>query len=63
MGMLDGYPDGSFKPEQFLKRSELITVINRYFGLKEKEESNFEDVSNKEWYMQMKLQKLNIMDT
>lgn len=50
MGMLKGYPDDTFKPDQTMIRSELITLINRYFGLKEESDSNFEDVSEKEWY-------------
>ncbi|KIL38491.1 hypothetical protein SD70_25965 [Gordoniibacillus kamchatkensis] len=27
MGIIDGYPDGTFKPENPLKRSELIKII------------------------------------
>ncbi|QZY54103.1 S-layer homology domain-containing protein [Crassaminicella profunda] len=50
MGMLSGYPDGTFKPDQQMKRSELITLVNKYFGLKEEDNQNFEDVEGKEWY-------------
>ncbi len=50
MGMLRGYPDGSFKPDQQMKRSELITLVNHYFGLKEEGNKNFEDIAGKEWY-------------
>lgn len=50
-GMLSGYPDGTFKPDKQIKRAELITLINRYFGLKEKSNSNYKDVSNGAWYV------------
>ncbi|TCO69050.1 fibronectin type III domain-containing protein [Marinisporobacter balticus] len=50
MGMLSGYPDGTFKPDQQMKRSELITLVNKYFGLKEEANQNFEDVLGSEWY-------------
>ena len=49
-GMVIGYPNETFKPDQNMKRSELITFINRYFGLKQEADTNFEDVSGKEWY-------------
>ncbi|QZY55772.1 S-layer homology domain-containing protein [Crassaminicella profunda] len=50
IGMLSGYPDGTFKPDQEMKRSELITLVNKYFGLKEEGKQNFGDVLGEEWY-------------
>ncbi|GMK39936.1 hypothetical protein PCCS19_29910 [Paenibacillus sp. CCS19] len=32
-GIMTGYPDGSFKPEQYLSRAEAVTIINRILGL------------------------------
>ena len=49
-GMLKGYPDGTFKPDQGMKRCELISVINRYFGLKNKSNDNYNDINEKAWY-------------
>lgn len=49
-GFLKGYPDGTFKPNQKITRGEMISLINRYFGLKEESDTNFIDVSNKKWY-------------
>jgi hypothetical protein len=49
-GMLKGYPDGTFKPDRGMKRCELISVINRYFGLKNKSNDNYNDINEKAWY-------------
>ncbi len=49
-GLLAGYPDGTFKPDQSMNRAELITLINRYFGLSKKSEENYEDISEDLWY-------------
>lgn len=32
-GIMTGYPDGSFKPDQSLSRAEAVTIINRILGL------------------------------
>ena len=50
MGMLKGYPDGTFKPDQGMKRCELISLINRYFGLKNKSLDNYRDIDDEKWY-------------
>lgn len=51
--MVAEYPDGEFKPDNKLLRSELITLINRYFGLSKSSEDNFSDIDNSsdEWYI------------
>ncbi|MCT4595786.1 MAG: chitobiase/beta-hexosaminidase C-terminal domain-containing protein, partial [Anaeromicrobium sp.] len=49
-GFLSGYPDGTFKPDKKITRGEMITLVNKYFGLKEKADRNFTDVSNEKWY-------------
>ncbi|UUZ84332.1 S-layer homology domain-containing protein [Paenibacillus sp. P26] len=42
-GYVDGYPDGSFKPDNSVSRAEFITMLSK--ALNEKVE-----VSNGEWY-------------
>lgn len=34
MGMIQGYPDGTFRPEQVLSRQEMITITVQAMGLK-----------------------------
>ena len=31
-GRISGYPDGSFRPDQRVTRSEFVTVLNKIFG-------------------------------
>ncbi|WP_138159712.1 Rib/alpha-like domain-containing protein [Peptoniphilus catoniae] len=33
-GRIDGYPDGSFKPDAFIQRSEAAKILNRFDGRK-----------------------------
>ncbi|MCR4429641.1 MAG: S-layer homology domain-containing protein [Tepidanaerobacteraceae bacterium] len=49
-GFLKGYPDGTFRPDQGMRRCELVSLINRYFGLIQQSRNNFEDVKGTEWY-------------
>ncbi|MCW3793040.1 glycosyl hydrolase [Paenibacillus sp. LS1] len=50
-GIINGYPDGSFRPDQAVSRSEIVTAINKIFGFyiwDEKE--TFADVKASNWY-------------
>lgn len=33
MGLVKGYPDGSFKPDSLVTRAEIITILNRITGI------------------------------
>jgi len=48
MGILQGYPDGAFKPEQGITRAEFITVVSRFNNLVP-DESSFSDVPESHW--------------
>jgi hypothetical protein len=48
-GLIKGYEDGSFKPENKITRAEFITLINRSFGFTETEEITFRDVASDNW--------------
>lgn len=50
-GVLDGYEDGTFKPDAPIKRSQFIKIINKSLGYVEKAESiSFTDVKPEDWY-------------
>lgn len=50
-GYIKGYPDGSFKPDNNIKRSECVTLINRALGIKPLKDlqKRFIDVDTKHW--------------
>ena len=51
MGYISGYPDGTFKPQDMIKRSESVALINRALerGPLEKAPFVFPDVDAKHW--------------
>lgn len=51
-GLLDGYEDGSFKPNQALTRAEAVTTLNRLFGRQPHDAVNtqvWSDVPSSHW--------------
>ncbi len=52
-GLLKGYPDGTFRPLEGLKRSEFITLVNRTFKYEETDiEFDFTDIPENAWYLE-----------
>jgi len=49
-GIMEGYPDGTFKPDAPITKAEFITLINRAFGLSKTTYINYSDVSTSKWY-------------
>lgn len=49
-GIVSGYPDGSFKPDNNMSKAEFYKVINRIMGFTNKSEINFSDVTTDNWY-------------
>lgn len=50
-GLTNGYPDGTFRPEASITRSELIALVNRAFKFETAaSEHEFEDVSSDQWF-------------
>ena len=45
-GYLNGYPDGTFKPQASIKRSEFVKILNKVFGLTTKSGKVFNDTVN-----------------
>lgn len=50
MGLLTGYPDGTFKPDKNLTNAEAITVINKLTRVFKVKDINFTDVKPNDWY-------------
>lgn len=48
--ILNGYPDGTFRPEDNMSKSEFYKVINHLVGFKDKAEVEFKDVLPTDWY-------------
>lgn len=48
--ILTGDDEGNFNPNNYMKRSEFVKVINKTFGFTEKSEDNFPDINGEEWY-------------
>lgn len=50
-GIVNGYPDGNFKPYDKIKRRDAIKIINKTFGFTTKTVSvDFSDIKNTDWY-------------
>ncbi|MDD2433092.1 MAG: S-layer homology domain-containing protein, partial [Clostridia bacterium] len=49
-GLVGGYPDGTFKPNNQITRAEFIALVNRAFGYKEVVSFGFFDVSENDWF-------------
>ncbi|GLX70186.1 hemoblobin-interacting domain-containing protein [Paenibacillus glycanilyticus] len=49
-GLVNSYPDGTFKPEQGITRAEFTKLINSLFGFTAKGENSFSDVGSGAWY-------------
>lgn len=50
LGVVQGYPDGSFHPNEKVTRAELAAIINRLFGYTDKAEVPFADIPQGAWY-------------
>ncbi|NLB16490.1 MAG: S-layer homology domain-containing protein [Clostridiales bacterium] len=48
--ILSGYPDGTFKPENTVKRAEFIKMLDATFGLNDTIAINYSDVKSSDWF-------------
>jgi hypothetical protein len=49
-GVLSGYPDGTFKPDNAVTRAEFATMTNKAFGFATAGSANFSDVKAGDWF-------------
>ena len=49
LGIVTGYPDGTFRPNAPITRAELTAVMSRFFELNENGTHNFSDISGSHW--------------
>ncbi|WP_379154505.1 glycosyl hydrolase [Paenibacillus sp. sgz5001063] len=49
-GVVQGYPDGSFRPDNQVTRAELVSIVNKLFGFSAAAETSFADVPAGAWY-------------
>ncbi len=52
-GAVNGYQDGSFKPDQPITRAEFMAIVNRAFQFTEKAEISYTDVKAGAWYAEI----------
>lgn len=51
-GIVNGYTDGSFRPDQPITRAEFVSILNKYFNLLLPTTISFTDVPDWAWYYQ-----------
>jgi len=49
-GVISGYPDGTFKPENSITRAEFVKLVSKIFNYIDKSEAGFPDVNANDWY-------------
>lgn len=50
MGVIKGYPDGTFKPDKNITRAEFMVMVNTAFGFKDYVSKMYSDVSSSDWF-------------
>ena len=49
-GVINGYEDSTFRPDNFITRAEFSAIVSRAFDVKGVSESEFIDVDKNDWY-------------
>ena len=49
-GVINGYEDSTFRPDNFITRAEFSAIVSRAFDVKGVSESEFIDVNKNDWY-------------
>ena len=51
-GIIGGFPDGTFKPDESVTRAQFTVMVVRALGIKSEKQCEFTDVSGNSWYME-----------
>lgn len=49
-GIIAGYGDSSYKPDNYITKAEFVKILNNIFGYFEKSNQQFADVSQSDWF-------------
>lgn len=49
-GLIKGYPDGTFKPNNSITRAEFITIVNKVYGFTSTASISYSDVQSSAWF-------------
>jgi mannan endo-1,4-beta-mannosidase len=49
-GIVDGYPDGTIRPDSTISRAEFITLVNKAFNFSFETKQQFADVQPDDWF-------------
>lgn len=49
-GIISGYPNGEFRPDNNMSKSEFYKVVNGIMGFTQKSAIDFDDVNTSDWY-------------
>jgi len=49
VGVLNGYPDGTFRPNAYITRAEFVAVVERISGDRQGGENPYNDVADEHW--------------
>src|SRR4051812_8897087 len=49
-GLINGYEDGTVRPDHPITRAEFVTIVNRIFKFIEKTDGAFTDVRSDDWF-------------
>jgi hypothetical protein len=64
-GWVEGYPDGTFKPDQYITRAEFVTLVNRVLERRVRAENilpearQFPDLKSGKWYYEAMQEAIN----
>jgi hypothetical protein len=64
-GWVNGYPDGTFKPDQYITRAEFVTLVNNVLGRKVHKDyileniKTFSDLKEDMWYYEAMVEAIN----
>lgn len=49
-GIISGYADGSFKPDNLITRAEFVTMVNKAFGFSAESQTDYKDIKVSDWF-------------